>query len=92
MTNNTNSKRYKDVMKRLFSYMKPFKVGLFFSFFLIILSSLFNGFGPFILGKATDTILLLTLGNEQIETTIKKFITILIILFCCYFLYPSELG
>ena len=41
------------VFRRLLRFMGPYRKGLTVSVICIILSSLFNSFGPFVLGRAT---------------------------------------
>ncbi|MGL4791743.1 MAG: ABC transporter ATP-binding protein, partial [Anaerotignaceae bacterium] len=74
---------FKKIYKRLFQFMKPYKKGLIISILFIVLSSLFNSIGPFILGKATDAIL----DIVKVPEGIKNFITILIVLSATYILF-----
>ncbi|WP_352400750.1 ABC transporter ATP-binding protein [Anaerotignum sp.] len=78
---------FKDVFGRLFRFMSPYRKGLIIAIILIVFASLFNSFGPFILGKATDSLLGLVVDGALVPSGIKKFITILIILASTYILY-----
>lgn len=72
---------------RLFAYMQPYKMGLFVAVAFIILSSLFNSIGPFLLGSATDAMLNLLVGGVVVNAGLKVFIMILIALALVYLLY-----
>lgn len=78
---------FKSIFGRLFSFMKPYRKGLILSVGLIVLSSVFNSLGPFILGKATDSMAGLVLGGVPVAEGIKKFIAILCLLAVVYILY-----
>ena len=78
---------FKEVFGRLFRFMKPYRKGLIISVIFIVFASLFNSLGPFILGKATDSMLGLVLNGTPVAAGIKKFVTILIILAITYILY-----
>ncbi|PWM47150.1 MAG: ABC transporter [Clostridiales bacterium] len=87
MKNEKKSVEFKEVFGRLFNFMKPYRKGLIFSVILIIFASLFNSLGPFILGKATDSMVGLVFNGEPVPEGIKKFVTLLIILSATYILY-----
>lgn len=78
---------FKKNFKRLFDYMRPYKKGLIASIVLVILSSLFNSIGPYILGLATDSLLGLVVNGEVVSAGVRKFITILIVLATVYILF-----
>lgn len=78
---------FKDVFGRLFSFMKPYRKGLVLAVIIIILSSVFNSLGPFILGKATDAMLGLMAGGVPVPAGIRKFTGIIILLASTYILY-----
>lgn len=78
---------FKNIFKRLSVFMKPYRKGMFLAVVLIVLSSIFNSLGPFILGKATDSMAGLVTGGVPVSAGIKKFIAILILLAICYLLY-----
>ena len=82
-----NTVNFKAIFKRLFRFMAPYRKGLILSVILIIFSSLFNSFGPFILGKATDSLLGLVIDGVRIPEGIRRFITILAVLAVVYILY-----
>lgn len=75
------------IFRRLFSFMKPYRKGLIVSLIFIIFASIFNSFGPFVLGKATDALTGLVIGGERVTEAIRSFITTLIVLGCIYILY-----
>jgi len=75
------------VFRRLLRFMGPYRKGLTISVICIILSSLFNSFGPFVLGRATDALAGLVTGGEPVYSEIRRFITILILLASIYILY-----
>lgn len=79
--------RFKAVFSRLFEFIRPYKKSLFFSIFLIIISSLLNSFGPFVLGKTTDSIVDLVIDGSPDDENIKRFVTLIIILGCIYIFY-----
>lgn len=78
---------FKEIYGRLFKFMKPFRKGLIISIIFIVLASLFNSFGPFILGKATDAMVGLVIDNTPVPEGIRKFIIIVIVLSITYLLY-----
>lgn len=75
------------VFRRLFSFMKPYRRGLYFAIVSIIVASVFNSLGPFILGKATDALAGIVVNGVPVSAGIRKFITILIVLGVIYLLY-----
>ena len=75
------------IFRRLLRFMGPYRKGLTVSVICIILSSLFNSFGPFVLGRATDALAGLVTGGEPVYSEIRRFITILILLASIYILY-----
>lgn len=75
------------IFRRLFSFMKPYRRGLYFAIVSIIVASVFNSLGPFILGKATDALAGIVVNGVPVSTGIRKFITILIVLGVIYLLY-----
>ena len=75
------------IFRRLLRFMGPYRKGLTISVICIILSSLFNSFGPFVLGRATDALAGLVTGGEPVYSEIRRFITILILLASIYILY-----
>lgn len=75
------------VFRRLFSFMKPYRRGLYFAIVSIIVASVFNSLGPFILGKATDALAGIVVSGVPVSAGIRKFITILIVLGVIYLLY-----
>lgn len=85
--NKQNSVQFKIVFGRLLSFMNPYRKGLILSLILIVVSSLFNSFGPFILGKATDSLLGLVVDGVPVQSGIKRFIMILCVLAIVYILY-----
>ena len=78
---------FKSIFGRLFSFMKPYRKGLYLSVGLIVLSSVFNSLGPFILGKATDSMAGLVLEGAPVAEGIRRFVTILTVLAAVYLLY-----
>lgn len=78
---------FKVIFGRLFAFMKPYRKGLIVSVIFIVLASMFNSFAPFILGKATDSMIHLVVDGVPSNQGIKNFITILIVLAICYILY-----
>ena len=75
------------VFRRLLRFMGPYRKGLAVSVVFIILSSLFNSFGPFVLGMATDALAGLVTGGEPVYGEIRRFAVILILLASIYILY-----
>ncbi|MDO5062847.1 MAG: ABC transporter ATP-binding protein [Peptostreptococcaceae bacterium] len=80
---------FKKVFGRLFRFMKPYQKGLALSIFLTILASFFNSLGPFVLGKVTDSMLGLIVGDEPIREGIRHFVMMLILLGSIYLLYAG---
>lgn len=78
---------FKDIFGRLFRFMNPYRKGLIIAVILIVFASLFNSFGPFILGKATDSLLGLVVDGVPVAEGIRNFISILIVLASTYILY-----
>ena len=85
----TKSISFKEVFGRLFYFMKPYRKGLVLSVVFIVFASLFNSLGPFILGKATDSMVGLVIGGVPVPEAIRQFVTILIILASTYILYAA---
>lgn len=85
----TKSISFKEVFGRLFYFMKPYCKGLVLSVVFIVFASLFNSLGPFILGKATDSMVGLVIGGVPVPEAIRQFVTILIILASTYILYAA---
>ena len=83
----SKSVSFKKVFGRLFSFMKPYRKGLIFSIILIVVSSIFYSLGPFLLGKATDSLIGLVINGIPVSENIRNFITIIIILAIIYVLY-----
>lgn len=75
------------IFRRLFSFMKPYRKGLYCAIVFIIVASVFNSLGPFILGKATDALAGIVIDGVPVSDGIRKFITILIVLSVIYLLY-----
>lgn len=50
------AKDFKGTMKKLFTYLSEYKIGIFFVMIFAIGSTIFNIVGPKILGKATTEI------------------------------------
>ena len=73
------------IFRRLLRFMGPYRKGLTISVICIILSSLFNSFGPFVLGRATDALAGLVTGGEPVYSEIRRFITIPPFIFCMHF-------
>ena len=85
----TKSISFKEVFGRLFYFMKPYRKGLVLSVVFIVFASLFNSLGPFILGKATDSMVGLVIGGVPVPEAIRQFVAILIILASTYILYAA---
>jgi len=77
----------KIVFGRLLALMKPYRKGMTISIVLIVLASIFNSLGPFILGKATDSMVGLVVGGVPVASGIQTFTTTLVILAVTYLLY-----
>ncbi len=75
------------VFRRLLRFMGPYRKGLTVSVICIVLSSLFNSFGPFVLGRATDALAGLVTGGEPVYSQIRSFAATLILLAAIYILY-----
>ncbi|MDO4712018.1 MAG: ABC transporter ATP-binding protein [Peptostreptococcaceae bacterium] len=71
---------FKQVFGRLYHFMKPYRKGLIASIFLTVLASFFGSLGPFILGKATDSMIGLIVGSAPSEEGIRRFVTLLTML------------
>lgn len=77
----------KDAFRRLFPFLRPYRIGLFTAIFCIVVSSIANGFAPYLLGKATDALVSL-LGKEMsTEVAVRRFVTILLALGAVYLLF-----
>ena len=68
MKSNTHNQKADSgaIFRRLLRFMGPYRKGLTISVICIILSSLFNSFGPFVLGRATDALAGLVTGGEPV--------------------------
>ena len=75
------------VFRRLLRFMGPYRKGLFVSVACIVLASLFNSFGPYVLGRATDALAGLVTGGMPVYSEIRRFMTILVLLAAIYILY-----
>ena len=85
----TKSISFKEVFGRLFYFMKPYRKGLVLSVVFIVFASLFNSLGPFILGKAIDSMVGLVIDGVPVPEAIRQFVAILIILASTYILYAA---
>ncbi len=54
--NGEKAKDFKGTMKKLFTYLSEYKIGIFFVMIFAIGSTVFNIIGPKVLGKATTEI------------------------------------
>lgn len=75
----------KDGFRRLFQFLRPYRIGLVAAILCIILSSIANGFAPYLLGRATDA--LISLSSSGREDAVPRFVRILVILGIVYLLY-----
>lgn len=79
----------KENFKRLLTYMKPYKKGLYVTIILIVLSSFFNSLGPYVLGLATDALGTMMTHQIPMQESVQKFIMILVLLSMIYLLYAG---
>lgn len=79
----------KKVFARLFDLMKPYRKGLIASVVLTIVASFFNSLGPFVLGKATDSMVGLMVNGMPMQDGIRNFMRFLALLAGLYFLYAA---
>ncbi|RRD94274.1 ABC transporter ATP-binding protein [Clostridiales bacterium COT073_COT-073] len=78
---------FKQVFGRLFRFMSPYRNGLLISIIFIIAASLLSSFGPYIMGKATDSLIHLVTNGQPDPKAIQYFIHILICLAGIYLSY-----
>lgn len=83
-----NDKKYKmtdfkSIYSRLFQRMKPYRFGFCLAIVSIIISSLSNSFAPFVMGKATDSLLFL-IGNSSSPDAQRQFVIIIVWLTLVY--------
>ena len=91
------AKDFKGTMKKLFTYLSEYKIGIFFVMIFAIGSTVFNIVGPKILGKATTEIFKGLVGKVSggsgIDfTKIGKILLTLLCLYvmqCMLLLYPG---
>lgn len=81
------SDSFRAVFGRLFLFMKPYRKGLIASVILIVAASFFSSLGPFILGKATDSMLHLVVAGQVSEEGVRRFMTMIVVLGIVYLLY-----
>lgn len=87
MSGQSQNLNFMKIFRRLFTFMKPYRKGLFVAIFSIVIASIFNSVGPFILGKATDSLVDLVVNGAPVKPAIRHFITILVILGTTYLIY-----
>lgn len=87
MKSRIHNKRPEAVFRRLLRFMEPYRSGLAVSVACIVLASLFNSFGPYVLGRATDALAGLVTDGVPVDGKIRRFITILVLLAAIYILY-----
>lgn len=80
------AKDLKGTFLRLFRYMSPYKWGLAVFFICAVLGTLFNSLGPFVLGKSTDVVASIIMGEAGAAEGMSRFIRILTILGVVYLL------
>lgn len=84
--NTPKAKDFKGTVKKLFSYMKEYKIGLIIVVIVAILSTIFSIIGPKILGNATTELFngLVSKVNGGAGINFDKIAEILIFLLCLY--------
>lgn len=80
-------KNIKATFKKLFYFAKPYKVSIIIVLILAILSTIFNSFGPYVLGLATNTITSVITNGVPIQQAIQDFTNILVVLSIIYVLF-----
>ncbi len=80
------AKDFKGTMKKLFTYLSEYKIGIFFVMIFAIGSTVFNIIGPKVLGKATTEIFKGLVGKVSGGSGIDytKIGKILLTLLCLY--------
>ena len=74
------------IYKRLFSFMKPFRVKLITSIIVILFATIFNSLAPLFMGNATNELASIFLGSD-IGVATKKFLMFLVLMAASYVLY-----
>lgn len=87
MSKKHSTNDFKSIFGRLFAFMKPFRKGLIISVILIILASIFNSMGPFILGLATDSMLDIVVDGVKVPRAWNRFIALVVLLAATYLIY-----
>ena len=77
----------KNSFKKLFSFLTPYRIPLFMVIIFAILSTVFNSFGPYVLGLATNLITSFLSGGVSEKQASEEFIKILVLLSGIYTLF-----
>lgn len=87
MSKQVNEKKKKNsVYKRLFSYMKPYKVPLIFSIIFVFIGCFVYALAPLMLGNAINNLKLIFTEGYTAEVS-EAFFIFLITMISCYLLY-----
>ncbi len=76
---------FKAVYKRLYNFMKPYRLFLIGSLILIIISSFLVSLGPLLLGKATDKMYFIIKAGSPNYESFSEFLKIVYIMAAVYF-------
>lgn len=77
----------KNTLKKFLPFMLTYKSSIIAVVIFAALSAIFNSFGPYVLGKATDAVASMVSGEILLEDAHKKFVGILTILSAIYTLF-----
>lgn len=77
----------KNIIKKFLPFILPYKSSLIMVVTFAALSAIFNSFGPYVLGKATDVLTAMISGEILQDTAHAKFVGILTVLSAIYTLF-----
>lgn len=80
-------KNIKETIKKLFYFTKPYKINIIIVIFFAVLSTIFNSFGPYVLGLATNIITSIVTSSISTEQAMRDFTNIIAILSIIYVLF-----
>ena len=87
MSKQVNEKKKKNsIYRRLFSYMKPYKVPLIFSIIFVFIGCFVYALAPLMLGNAINNLKLIFTEGYTAEVS-EAFFIFLITMISCYLLY-----
>ena len=86
------AKNFRPTMKTLLSYLRPYRISLFFVFLFAIVSTTFSILSPDILGDATDEVVKGLMGGGIIFENLLKILLFLAAIYGISFVFSTAQG